>query len=86
MHWENCCVNLFNKKKGLTSTSLDPRQKKGIGWHFETSLSSPVKTILTVPKRCFFFVMSVSVMLSCLFIGALWSPVEKGLTPWLYCV
>ena len=25
----------------------------------------------------------VSVMLSCLFIAALWSPAEKGLTSWL---
>ena len=28
----------------------------------------------------------VFVMLSCLFIAALWSPAWKGLAPWLFCV
>ena len=44
--------------------------------------------LLTVPRRYFFFVdylcflCLVSIMLSGLFIAALWSPEGKGLTTW----
>ena len=34
----------------------------------------------------FCYLCFVSVMLSYLFIAALWSPARKGLTSWLFCV
>ena len=34
----------------------------------------------------FSYLYFLFVMLSCLFIAALWSPVEKGLTSWLSCM
>ena len=34
----------------------------------------------------FCYLCFVSVMLSCLFIAAMWSPAGKGLTSWLLCV
>ena len=48
------------------------------------------KNILTVPRRCFLcdqycYLCFVSVLLSFLFIVALCSPAEKGLTSWLSC-
>ena len=50
--------------------------------------------LLTVPRRCFFyghfliftFHVFVFVMLSCLFLAALWSPAEIWLTSWFSCV
>ena len=44
--------------------------------------------LLTVPRRCFFCynLCFVSVMRSCLFLAALWSPAEKELTSWLSCM
>ena len=35
---------------------LDPYQNKGGGWYRETSFSPSVIILLTVPRRCFFFV------------------------------
>ena len=35
---------------------------------------------------CFFFVCHMFLMLSCLFIAALWSPDVKGLTSWFLLV
>ena len=55
----------------------------------ETSLSPPVKIfLLTVPRRFFFcgsfcYLCIVFVMLSCLYIAALWSSAGKGLSSWL---
>ena len=47
--------------------------------------------LLTVPRRCFFcgsfvFLCLVFIMLSRLFIAALWSSAGKGLTSWLLLV
>ena len=47
--------------------------------------------LLTVPRRYFFCLCIVFVMLSRMYIAALWSPAGKGLTSWLsfvmfYCV
>ena len=58
----------------------------------ETGLSPPVKyayglfqgNTSFVDHLC--FVCLVFVMVSCLFIAALWSPVGKGLTSWLLFV
>ena len=54
----------------------------------ESGLSPPVN----IP-RCYFFcgsfllvMLHVCVVLSCLFLAALWSPAGKGLTSWLSCV
>ena len=59
----------------------------------ETRLSPPVKIfLLTVPRRTSFVDRFVSyascwcVVLSCLFLIALWSPSGKGLTSWLSCL
>ena len=50
-------------------------------------------SLLTVPRRCFLgdhfcylFFMFVFDMLSSLLLAALWSPVGKGLTSWLFYV
>ena len=48
---------------------------------------STIDLLLTIPRRCFFcesfLLCFVFVMLSCLFIAALWSPAGKELTSWL---
>ena len=61
------------------------------GWHRETGLSPQAGYFLTVPRStsfvdslCYFCL--VFVMLSRLFIVALWSPAWKGLTSWLLFV
>ena len=57
-----------------------------------SGLSPPVNMfLLTVPRRSFFvdhlcYLCLVFVMLSRLFIAALWSPAGKGLTSWLLFV
>ena len=44
----------------------------------------PVNFLLNIPRQCFFFgsflLFVVRVIRSCLFLAALWSPAEKGLT------
>ena len=58
----------------------------------KTSLSPPVKfVLLTFPRRRFFYgpfcyLCLVFVMLSCLFMAALWSPARKWLASWLSCM
>ena len=37
-------------------------------------------------SACFCYLCFVFVMLSCLFVAALWSPAGKGLPSWLSCV
>ena len=39
-----------------------------------------------VDHFCYLWIIFVFVMLSCLFLAALWSPAGKGLSPWLSCV
>ena len=65
----------------------------GWDWRLETSLSPPVKYFFYwlfqggasfVDHFC--YSVFVFVMLCCLFIAALWSPIGKGLAPWLSCV
>ena len=69
-----------------TSICLDPQLNYGYGWRSETSLSPAVKVfLLTVPKRCFLWIIFVCVMLS-LQPYSLWSPAGKGLTSWLSCM
>ena len=53
--------------------------------------SPPVIFLLTFPRWCFFcglflFFVLVFIILSCLFLAALWSSAGKGLTSWLSCV
>ena len=62
-----------------TSMCLDPYQNKKLGCYRQTCLSPTVTVLLTIPRRCFFrwlfwwlCFMSVFVVLSCLFLVALW--------------
>ena len=80
-----CCV------LSLSQICPGPHQNKGRGLRSETGLCPPVKYLLTVPRRYFFvdhlcYLCLVFVMVSCLFIAALWSPAGKGLTSWLLFV
>ena len=68
---------------------LDSHLNWGLGWHLETCLSPQVKyfywqfqggTSFVDHLR---FLCLVFLILSCLFIAALWSPAGKGLTSWL---
>ena len=70
----------------LTSMCLDPRQKQGWNRYRQTCLSPPVFFLPTVPRQCLFggsFLLFDLVILSCLFVAALWSTAGKGLTSWL---
>ena len=54
-------------------------------------LVAPKNFLLAVPRRYFFcgsfaFLCLVFLMLSCMFIAALWSPAGKRLTSWLLLV
>ena len=44
------------------------------------------KTVLLLWILFVICVLCLSVILPCLFLSALWSPAEKGLTSWLYCM
>ena len=57
----------------------------------QVSALNPVKKTLTIPRQCFFcgyfcYFCFMSVMLSFLFIAALWSPAGTGLTLALLCM
>ena len=53
-------------------------------------IKPPVIFLLSIPRRCFFcgpcFLFVFRVILSCLFLAALWSPAGKGLNSWHSCM
>ena len=60
------------------------------GWRCETSFSPPVKYFTDSSKAVrllwIFSVLCLLCLCARLLICALWSPVGKGLTSWLWCV
>ena len=72
---------------------LDPHQNLVWDWYHKACLSLPVfftdrsKGVLFYGSFFLYLcVMFLFVMLSCLFLAALWSPAVNGLTSWLSCV
>ena len=86
MHW-SCTRRWFIDHANQTSICLDPHQNEG--WYRETSSSPPEIFLLTAQRQCFFcglILLFVFVILLCLSLAALGSPVRKGLTAWLSCM
>ena len=76
MRWES-----FMQTKYLCFWSISELRVRLLPFN---QFKSPIISLLTVPRRCIFYVCLA--ILPCLFLAPLWSPVGKGLTSWPSCI
>ena len=90
LRWYIDTLGIFHANQ--TSICRESYQNYGWGWYRQTSLNRTVLFLLTFLLWIFFVncVLRVSVLLSiiltCLFLAAVWSPAGKELTSWFSCV
>ena len=86
------CPNTISSMRAKHLFVLIHIRNKGVVCTIKTSLSLPGNIYFTDRSNAvllfvdpFCYICFVFVMLSCLFIAALWSPAGKGQTSWLLC-
>ena len=62
------------------------RNKGGVGTVNQVIFTDYSKAATLLWNRFVIWFLCVSVILSCLFLAAVWSPAGKGLTSWLSCM